>query len=163
MKATVSEIMTREVATASPSWKLADLERAFFSERISGFPVVDDAGDLVGVVSRSDVVRALAFERSRAGETSDYYRSHDSWQEADEALTIRAESESVAARLEKTRVSDLMSPAAHVIASDASVQEAAALMRESSIHRVPVVDQGKLVGILSALDIVGLVARTQPT
>ena len=160
MATTVSEIMAREVATASPSWKLSDLERAFFQERISGFPVVNDEGELCGVVSRSDVVRVLAFERSREGRISDYFRSHDMWEEFDEAQTLRSESQSIADRLNKTLVSDLMSPATHVVDAAATIQEAAAVMQKNSIHRVPVVENGKLVGILSSLDIVAVVARS---
>ena len=159
MSIRVSEIMERDVATAEPTWRLEDLERAFFEKRISGFPVVNHAGTLVGVVSRSDVVRILAFERSRAGEVSDYFRSHSTWQEIDDAETARSESQSVADRLKDTRVADLMSPPIHTVSADSDVQDAAALMHKNSIHRVPVVDRERLVGILSSLDIVGLVAR----
>lgn len=163
MTISVAEIMERDVATASPTWKLAHLERAFFDKRVSGFPVVNDSGNLVGVVSRSDVVRLLAFERSRAGEISDYFCSHSTWESLDDRATVRSESESVADRLSDTRVADLMSPPIHTIAADADVEDAAALMHKNSIHRVPVVDRERLVGILSSLDIVGLMARRPRT
>lgn len=159
MSISVSDIMEREVATASPTWRLADLERAFFEKRVTGFPVVNEAGKLVGVVSRSDVVRMLAFERSRAGEVSDYFRSQGTWQAIDDAESARSESQSVADRLNDTLVADLMSPPIHTVTADADVDHAAALMHKNSIHRVPVVDRERLVGILSSLDIVGLVAR----
>jgi len=153
-----ADIMTREVATASPRWTLAELERVLCEKKVNGFPVVEGR-TLVGVVSRFDIIRKLSVERSRAGEISDYFRRYD----ADEDAVLKsflAEEQSVAVRLSAERVSDVMSPPTFVAPPDMAIRDVAALLFEHRIHRVPVVDEGReLVGIISSLDIVGLVAK----
>jgi len=154
---TASDVMTREVATASPSWPIAELERVFSEKHVSGLPVVE-GHRLVGVVSISDVIRKINVERSRAGEISDYFGSLDPKAEA-VVKSLEDEEHFVADRLMDECVRDVMSPATFVVAPTLPISEVAALLCEQHIHRVPVVDKGRLVGILSALDIVGLVAR----
>ena len=69
---TVRELMRFPVHSVPPDMPLRDLEREFLDKQVSGFPVVEN-NELVGVVSRSDIVRQLAFERRLAETTSDFY------------------------------------------------------------------------------------------
>lgn len=149
--------MTREVASASPRWTIAELERSLCEKKVSGFPVVDGER-LVGVVSRSDVIRQLAVERSRAGEISDYYRLYDGYEETG-LQSLITEERFVADRLATERVEDVMSPPTFIVPPEATVSEVASLLSDQRIHRVPVVDGERLVGIISSLDIVELVAK----
>jgi CBS domain-containing protein len=151
-----ADVMESEVSSAQPRWSLAELERVLCEKKITGMPVVD-GGSLVGVVSRSDVVRQLVVERARAGEISDYFRSDAS--DFDEALSsITEEEHFVADRLASLRVADVMSPPTFVVSSTLALPDVAKLLCEHRIHRVPVVDDDQLVGIISSLDIVGMVA-----
>ena len=64
------EIMQHQVHTIAPHVTLPELERAFLQKGVSGFPVVDK-GELVGIVSRSDIVRQLFLEHHLAESTSE--------------------------------------------------------------------------------------------
>lgn len=151
-----ADVMEPHVTSASPRWTVAELERVLCEERVSGLPVVE--GDkLVGVVSRSDVVRQLVVERSRAGEMSDYFRG-DAGDEAQELSSLLEEEHFVADRLVKLRVADVMSPPTYVVSPSLKLTDVALLLCKHRIHRVPVVEDGRIVGIISALDIVSLVA-----
>lgn len=151
-----SQIMTREVAIASPQWTLAELGRVLCERRVSGLPVVEKK-TLVGVVSSSDLIRRSAVERSRAGEISDYFRGYDLG--PDEQIdSLVAEEQAVARRITSTRVADVMSPPAFVVVEATPIRDVAKLLVTHRIHRVPVVSDGELVGIVSSLDLIDLIA-----
>lgn len=151
-----ADVMESHVATAQPRWTLAELERVLCEKKISGMPVVDGP-TLVGVVSRSDIVRQLVVERARAGEISDYFRNDTG--DSEEALRSIAEEEQfVANRLASLRVHEVMSPPTFTVSPTLALPDVAKLLCEHRIHRVPVVEDGELVGIISSLDIVGLLA-----
>lgn len=153
---TVRDVMRTEVRTVDPDVTLPDLERRFVAHRVSGFPVVRD-GRLVGIVSRSDVVRQLSVEQTRAESISDYYReaTGDYHPEQD----LEAIAERVGQRLEKLRVEDMMIRELITVGPADSLQEVARVLVEHGIHRVPVVDAGRLLGIVSTLDLVRLLAE----
>ena len=73
MDLTAVEVMHRSVQTVSPALTLAELERALVERRVSGFPVVDDDDQVVGVVTRADIVRKLHLEHEAAERISDYH------------------------------------------------------------------------------------------
>ena len=158
MATTASDLMQREPSVASPLWDVAELERAFFAEGCSGFPVVRD-GELVGVVSRSDLVRRLALQHSHQGMVSDFFREFGSQDAKEESSIRRGETRALAENLTGCTVADLMSPPTYVVDADAPVQHIAELLVRHHIHRVPVVTEGKLVGIVSSLDLVALLAE----
>ena len=72
MKLLVKEIMQRNIRTIAPGVPLPELEQTLLMDGVSGFPVVDK-GKLVGIVSRSDIVRQLYLEHYAAESTSDFY------------------------------------------------------------------------------------------
>ena len=158
MAGRAADLMQRDPSVASPDWDVAELDRAFFAERCSGFPVVE-SGELVGVVSRSDLVRRLAVEHSREGEISDYFREFAPANAQDEAALRRAEARAMAEHLAGCTVADLMSPPTYVVEEDTPIETVAELLVQHHIHRVPVVADGKLVGIVSSLDLVALLAK----
>ena len=160
MATTASDLMQRDPSVASPSWDVSELESAFFAKGVSGFPVVRN-GELVGVVSRSDLVRRLALKQSQEGVVSDFFREFGAPQAKDEAAIRRGEVLALAESLTGCTVADLMSPPTYVVQADAPVQEVAELLIRHHIHRVPVVADGKLVGIVSSLDLVALLAKPQ--
>lgn len=159
MSRTAADLMHRDPSVASPSWTAAELERAFFSEQCSGFPVVRK-GELVGVVSRSDVLRRMAADRSREGELSDFFREYVGPQLVDEAEIQREETHALAEHLAGCTVADLMSPPTYVVDATTPIEEVARLLVQHHIHRVPVVSNGSLVGIISSLDLVAVLAES---
>jgi CBS domain-containing protein len=152
----VVEVMRRELVTVAPELGLPDLEERLLRARISGAPVVED-GRVVGVVSRSDVVRQLDLERSRFAAASSFYLEPFDV-EAEGARDRRRVPEAVAARLESLRVGDVMIRDVIHVAPSASLAEAARLMVERRVHRVLVLEQDRLQGLLTALDLARLVA-----
>ncbi len=148
--------MSTNVATASPKWTIAEFERQLCAKKVSGFPVVDQ-DRLVGVVSRSDIVRQLTLEHSRADSMSDYFRRDDADDAELEQSLLEAE-QFVGTRLATLRVSDVMSPPTFLAAPEMTAREVAQLMVGNKIHRLPVADDGRLVGLISSLDLVRLIA-----
>jgi len=148
--------MSTQVHCVSPDLGLVDLERAFLEQQVSGFPVVQD-DRLVGIVSRSDVVRQLCVEESRAELLSDYYVDLSGFSEPLESLQQLGRR--VGARVETLTVEDVMIREIVSVAPDTPLRELAALLVDRHIHRVPVVADGRLVGLVSSLDLVRLVAE----
>ncbi len=153
---TVRDVMRTEVRTVDPDVTLPDLERRFVAHRVSGFPVVRD-GRLVGIVSRSDVVRQLSVEQTRAESISDYYR--EATGDYHPELDLEEIAERIGRRLETLRVEELMIPELITVRPDASLQEVARLLLEHRIHRAPVTEGERLVGIVSSMDLVRLFAE----
>lgn len=152
-----SEVMCRCVQTVMPSMPLPELERAFVRAGVWGFPVVD--GDqLVGVVSRSDIVRQLDLERQTAQRTSDFYRDANGFHEvplSDSAPTA----ERVGERMENLTVGDVMHRRLFVVTPHQPLRTVAVTMVENGIHRILVTHEGRLLGVISTSDFVRLYAQ----
>ncbi len=115
----VSTYMTADPITASPATPVEDVVAVLASRRISAVPLVDDRGSIVGVLSRSDLLR---------------YRRHH-------------------AHLRDVECGALMAQGPIVVESSTPLRDAARLMLEHRIHRVFVVDHGRLVGVLTTTDL----------
>ena len=157
MKRTIAEIMQKKVKTIGPDKTLPDLERELLRWRIGAMPVVERGGKLVGIVSRSDVVRQLCLERSLGEAMADAYRD-----QTDGSFAAQAESAlggAIGQRMERLRVRDVMICDVLTVPPDLPVTKAAQLLIERRIHRLPVVEGEKLVGIVSSLDFTRIVAE----
>jgi CBS domain-containing protein len=131
------DVMTGTVVTVTPETAVADLVNILLSRNISGVPVVEPDGRLAGIVTEGDLLRRtelgterkrgawLAFFTATATMAEDYVRSHG------------------------TKVRDVMTPGVVAVVRDTSLAEVASLMEDNKIRRVPVVDGGKVVGIVS--------------
>jgi CBS domain-containing protein/RNA polymerase-binding transcription factor DksA len=156
---TAAHAMQTKVETVSPTLALVDLERRFLMSGRQGFPVVE-RGRLVGIVSRSDLVRMLSVTRSAEEQRSDFYRSfEDPSQPGSAAAESAATGAAVGERLAGLSVRDAMIQRVISVDSDLPLTEVARLMLDAHIHRLPVVDKGQLRGIVTTLDIVRLFAR----
>lgn len=149
--------MRRCVQTVTPNMSLPELERAFVRAGVWGFPVVD--GDqLVGVVSRSDIVRQLDLERQTAQRTSDFYRDANGFYEvplSDSAPTA----ERVGERMENLTVADVMHRGLFFVTPHQPLRTVAVAMVENEIHRILVTHEGRLLGVISTSDFVRLYAQ----
>jgi len=156
---TAADAMQTDVESVSPEMGLVDLERKFVMLGLNGFPVVEK-GRLVGIVSRSDVVRILAVERSAAELQSDFYRS---FEDPAHASSAAAEASAVSARVGQRagslKVRDAMVRRVISVDCDQPLAEVAQLMLDGHIHRLPVLDEGKLVGLVTTIDLVRLFAQ----
>ena len=116
-----SDIMTRNVYTIHPGASAQEAARLLSQERISGAPVVDAHGKVIGIVSEADIISKV----NREG----------------------------------LCVADIMSCEVIAVGEETAVSEIARLFAERNIKRVPVLRDGKLVGIVSRADIVHAVAQ----
>lgn len=159
----VRDLMTTLVRTVPPEMTLTELERFLLATRLSGAPVVKD-GRLVGVVSRSDVVRQLVVERTQAEYAADArFSGLASWHHLPDLEMTEWISEAVGEHLEHVRVGDIMITHVITVAPDADIRDAARLMIKHHVHRVLVVEDGAVRGILSTTDLVRLVATQSPS
>ena len=147
---TARDIMTREVVTIQAEASVEDLAKLLEEHRIGGAPVLDRNGALVGVVTQSDLV-----QRSRDMELPPALNILD--------IHLFLETPShFKKRLEKLlggRVKDVMTDPPHSIAPDTPVNEIARLMSSQGVHTLPVLEGGKLVGIVGKLDLIRGVAH----
>jgi CBS domain-containing protein len=153
----VRDVMRTGVQTVGPGLGLPDLEEEFVKARVTGFPVVD-RGRLVGVISRSDLVRRLVAERSLEEYASSYYVDLSGFDPGAPAESLSELAARTGAKVEGLTVADLMTRATVTTSPETPLVEVAALMLGRHVHRLPVTDGDQLVGIVSALDFVGLVA-----
>jgi CBS domain-containing protein len=136
---TVADVMTTDVVQVWPSMPLKELAELLLSRGISGAPVVDAEGRVLGVVSETDI---LAKEQGSVDARSLLHRLL--------SPATRAEQ----AKVEATTASEAMTSPAVTIAPHATVAEAAATMLEHCVNRLPVVDGPSLRGIVTRADLV---------
>ncbi|TWU06338.1 CBS domain-containing protein [Stieleria varia] len=154
---TVADIMQAGVKTVAPDVSLPDLEAMFLKDQISSYPVIDE-GRLVGVVSRSDIVRQICQEREVAQSVSDFHFDETSFYEVPmESLTQVADR--IGERIESLTVADVMNKRPLTIGLDTPIRDVAQQFIARQVHRFPVTDQGTLVGIVSTTDLVRLIAQ----
>lgn len=148
----VKDVMSPDIMTVPDDMTTDDLARYLTEHEISGAPVVDGQGHLVGMVSMTDISRQLAepSEFRSSGPSESYGDTADDLMPGD--FGQRFVDERAAA------VRDVMTPAVHQVPAGASVAEAARMMIEHHIHRL-VVTQGKEpVGIITSMDLLRVVA-----
>ena len=142
------DIMTTPVVTAELDTPVVEIASRLLERRISALPVVDAQGRVVGVVSEGDLMR-----QPQAGG-----QRHVAWW-----LTMFAGSEEQAREFIKSHgllASDVMTGNPITVEEEASLEEIATLLEKHRIKRVPVLREGKLVGIVSRANLLqGIVAR----
>jgi CBS domain-containing protein len=155
MALTARSIMETHVVSVSPEDPLSAVHRLFFDEGINGAPVVDDQERVVGVISSSDLLRAAAEEHDSTRGDPGYFRelleqAGPDWQAGPEGFVDR---------LAERTVGDYMTDQLVSVAPDADIAEVARTIRSHRVHRVLVVDDGRLAGIISTFDLVGLLEK----
>ncbi len=127
----VGDFMTIDPVVVAPGARLEEAARILEAFEVSGLPVVDDAGHLVGVISQTDLLRGAA----------------------EHGPPVRG-------RWADRRVSDIMSSPPLTVRMLAPLADAAREMQERAVHRLVVVDDaGRPVGVLSSMDFVALYAE----
>jgi CBS domain-containing protein len=133
---TAADIMVTEVITVSPDTPLPEAARILLERRISGLPVLDGTA-LVGVISESDLMRRIEIgtERRRSW-----------WLELMTSPELKARD---FVRSHATKVADLMSRDVIAVGENTPLREIASLLERHGIKRVPVMRDGRLVGLVS--------------
>ena len=147
---TVREVMITEVVTVSPDTTVRELAELLAGRDISGAPVVDGEGKLVGVVSEADVV-----QQDRELHFPYYIPFLDSIIYLEWVPTY----EKRFRKMFGVVVGDIMTKRVITVSPEDSIHHAATLMSDKRVNRLPVVEAGKLVGILTRADIVRAIAQ----
>ena len=131
---TVRDIMSHRIWSVSPDQSAREAVDLMVRRRVGALPVVGEKEEVLGIVTDREVMSALLPQIPRAG---------------DEADTSRR-----AAALRDTRVRDIMSRSVLCIAEEMGINEVATLMINKDVEQVPVVNEGRLVGVLTRSDII---------
>ena len=152
---TVSNVMRDEVLAVEASWSLDQLSDFLVNHSISGAPVTAADGEFVGVVSLTDIVRQSRLQ-DRSAERDD--STHDVYLYELDRRMDRDELRELHVQYEETmQVLDIMTPIVFSVGENTSVQEVAETMLKGRIHRVFVTRDSKLVGIVTALDMLQVI------
>lgn len=155
---TVADVMQHEVVTVPLDLTVRELSKLLLDHGISGAPVVDERGRSVGVVSATDVMRAASGRDTSAhggGSSGGFYRDEERSGGPDGRFVRRIRGDD---RLDHVLVEDVMTPATFSVRPSTSVERLAGILRDLRLHRALVVENGKLVGIVSSLDILDVLA-----
>jgi CBS domain-containing protein len=151
MSIDAASIMTTEVIAAGPGDTVAQVARLLAMNQISGVPVCDGDGNLLGMLSEGDLLRPFTTE----------IETRRAWW-----LRLLAEGTDLApeflnyVREDQRRAKDLMVTPVITVTERTSVREIADLMMRHHIKRVPVLRDGKVVGIVARADLVRAIASS---
>jgi CBS domain-containing protein len=142
---TVAEIMTKDVLTVHKETTIRELAELFVTRRIGSLPVVDDTDTLIGIVTESDLV-----EQGKNVHLPTVISLFDWVIYLESEKTLEKELKKMGGRT----VEDIYQPDVVSISPTAQLSEAADLMSTRHVSAVPVVDNGKLIGIVARIDII---------
>jgi CBS-domain-containing membrane protein len=143
------DIMTRDVATVRPGATVRDIAALMTEKHISGVPVVSDDGAIVGIVSESDLMHRAEVGTERRQKW--WFRAFG---DSDAAAREYAKAHGLTAR-------DVMSRYVISVRDDADLRDVADILDKQRIKRVPVLRDGRLIGIISRGDLVRALSQVQ--
>lgn len=147
---TAKDIMTRDVITVKPETSIEELARILIENRISGAPVVDDKGNLIGIVTENDLI-----SQNKRLHIPTVFRLFDALIMLERPKKIEEEIK----RLTATRVWDICTKNVITVDEDTPLQEIATIMSEKKVHLIPVMKDKKIAGIIGKADLIKAMAR----
>lgn len=142
------DIMTEDVITVKSSTTVEELARLLMKNQISGAPVVDEEGSLIGIVTENDLIT-----QNKRLHIPTILRLFDAFIPLG---TSRLERE--IKKMTATTVGEICTEKVITVEPDTPIDEVATIMTEKKIHLIPVVKEGKIVGIIGKRDIIKGVA-----
>lgn len=136
----VKEIMSKRVITVSPESSLKEVGEILKEKRISGLPVVDSGGSIVGIITLTDMLNIL----------NRLYK----WKELDKAESGLKLSNLFEKEKRGAKVRDFMTKNVFVLSENDTIEEVMELMFNKSVHTLPVADKGKIVGVVGRRDLI---------
>jgi CBS domain-containing protein len=141
----VADVMTRDVITVTPETPLRELATILSEKHINGVPVVDDKGNVLGVVCESDLVN-----QNKPLHIPTVFVILDSVIPMENPWRYQKEFK----RLAATTVGDIYSKPAVSISPDTDLSEVARIMSKRKFYTLPVIEGGKLVGVVGKADVI---------
>jgi len=146
------DIMTREVLTVTPETSVKDLAHILLKNKISGVPVVSPNGALEGIVTEGDLIF-----RDANVHLPTVVTIFDSIIYLESPKKFEHELQKIVGG----QVKDIMSRDVVTVTPETSIQEMATLMRDRGRHLLPVMESGKVVGIVGKADLVKAIAQEE--
>jgi CBS domain-containing protein len=147
---TAGEIMTREVVTVKKETTVRELAELFTLHRIGSIPVVDDNGSLIGIVSESDLVEQdKNFHIPTVISLFDWVIYLESEKKFEKELK----------RMTAQTVGDIYTQDVETVTPSTPVSDVADIMSRKKINSLPVVEGGKIVGVVSRIDLIRTMIR----
>ena len=150
------QIMNADVILVREDMDVKELAHLFLKRQISGAPVVDGDNELVGVISQTDLVYHSLTRGEALADDSHFYESA---RMEGRRIPLGFQIED----MNSVPVSEIMTPVVHSVSERAGLQTIINLMTRKHIHRVVVTRGKKVVGIISALDVLGAVRKSLAT
>ncbi len=141
----VGDIMSKDVITVTPETGLRELAEIFSEKHINGIPVVSEEGEVLGVVCASDLV-----DQNRPLHIPTVFFILDSVIPLENPWRLHKDFK----RLTASKVEDIYSRPPVCVDPEQDVAEAAAIMSKRKYYTIPVVQEGKLVGVIGKSDII---------
>jgi len=138
------DIMTRRVITVGPDTEIAQAAKLLLEKRINGLPVVNQDGELVGILCQSDLIA-----QQKDIPLPSLFTLLDGFMPLTSLKRLDREVEKIAA----TKVADAMTADPVTVGPDSPIEDIAGLMVDKNFHTLPVVDEGRLVGIVGKEDV----------
>ncbi|MCB2192007.1 MAG: CBS domain-containing protein [Deltaproteobacteria bacterium] len=138
------DIMTREVVTLTPDTEVTKAAKLLLEKGFNALPVVDEEGRLVGILCQSDLI-----SQQEALPMPSYFTLLDSFIPVTSLNKMEKEVQKIAA----TTVGQAMTSEPVTVGLDTGIEEIASLMVDKGFHTLPVLDQGKLAGVVGKEDV----------
>jgi CBS domain-containing protein len=146
----VADIMTSPVVALRPTASVADAARLMLTHQVSGLPVITDEGALAGIVSEGDFLR-----RAELGTE----RKHTGWLEF---LVSPGQAAAEYTHAHGRQVAQIMQHDVATTTPQASLEEVVELMNKRRVRRLPVIEGGKVVGMVARSDLMRAMLRVLP-
>lgn len=148
---TIADVMTAKVITVGPDTPINDIAKLLYTRRISGVPVVDDDGQLLGMVGEGDLIaHANTVGEQRTGWWLKLF--------SDETDLARGY-----VRTHGRTAREVMRASMVTVSQDAAIADAAKLFHRHQVKRLPVLRDGRLVGIVTRSDLLKVLASSSAT
>ena len=138
------DIMTKDVITVQPETEIVQAAKLLLEHHINGLPVVDKEGRMKGIICQSDLV-----VQQRKIPLPSFFIMLDSFIPLTSSKTIKKELQKMSA----ITVKDAMTPDPITVGPETGLEDIATLMVKHKIHTLPVLDQGRIVGVIGKEDI----------
>lgn len=142
---TAKDIMTSDVVTIQKDASIKTLASLFIKHKVNGIPVVNDEGGAIGMVTEGDLI-----EQNKNLHIPTVIALFDAVIPLEGQKTFESEVK----RLTASKVEDIYNKKVISVSPDESAQEIGTLMAEKDVHTIPVIDNGKLIGIIGKVDLI---------
>lgn len=139
------DIMTRKVISVTPQTTVEDLARLLIDHHISGVPVLDEAGNLVGIVTEHDLIN-----KEKRLHIPTVLRIFDAFIYLESPKRFESDIKKMLA----TKVGDICATDVITVDEEATISEIATVMSERGVHLLPVMKEGSLVGVIGEEDVI---------